>query len=93
MHVSTDIAPNYLSLLCSQKHGHCQGLHLPRVLPLPHLVLHQRGAQVRPPREREASSRYRRADRRPPLLHRGHRPLSLHRQDLQQEAEAEAGAR
>ena len=67
----------------SQEHGHGQGVPLPRVLPLTHLLLHLGRAQVRPAGEREAPRRHRRAHRRHPLLHRGHRALRVHGQDLQ----------
>ena len=49
--------------------------------------------QVRHAGECQEARHHRGAHRRGPLLHRGHHRQRLHRQDLQQEEEAEAGAR
>ena len=77
----------------SEKHGCREGLLVQGVLALGHGLLHQREVQVRLTRERQTSSGDCRRHRRHPLLHRRHHLVRLHRQDLQQAAATEAGAR
>ena len=79
--------------ICSQKHGDRASVPLPRALPLGDLVRDLGRLPLRAAKVLEAQGHHGGSDRRHPVLHRRHRPLRLHGEDLQQEAEEEAGER